>query len=200
MPVFTTSFLLGRRSCEKQPKPDCEGCARITKRNEGSTFRIGSKSSGRKENKMPWQSYLWMQTGTRTMPIYFTLCVCCVLQLQFGKFNGWPIRHENHIAWRHLLFYIICRYLQFQSSLLYIVYKRLHATTSLREKFILQLEIVVKQKNTVTVVVEEQWISEKELRDELKWSQLLSSWNWYFMHGYRVNIYMLYMSMFFNLI
>jgi len=51
----------------------------------------------------------------------------------------------------------------------------LHATTSLREKFILQLEIVVKQKNTVTVVVEEQWISEKELRDELKWSQLLSS-------------------------
>lgn len=41
-----------------------------------------------------------------------------------------------------------------------------------KEKFILQLEIVVKQKNTVTVVVEEQWMSEKELRDELKWSPL----------------------------
>ena len=133
--------------------------------------------------------------------VYILPCVCVVCcNCNLWKFNGWPIRHENHIAWRHLLFYIICRYLQFQSSLLYIVYKRLHGITSLQEKFILQLEIVVKQKNTVTVVVKEQCMSEKELRDELKWSPLLSSWKWYFMHGYRVNIYMLYMSMFFNLI
>ena len=40
-------------------------------------------------------------------------------------------------------------------------------------------EVVVKQKNTITVTVEEQWMSEKELREELKWSPFLSMFEIY---------------------
>ena len=41
------------------------------------------------------------------------------------------------------------------------------------EKFISQLEIIVKKKNTVEVKIEEQWMSEKEMKDELHWSSSL---------------------------
>ena len=41
------------------------------------------------------------------------------------------------------------------------------------EAFISQLEIIVKKKNTVEVKIEEQWMSEKEMKDELHWSSSL---------------------------
>ena len=48
-----------------------------------------------------------------------------------------------------------------------------------QDLFIQRLEVVVKQKNTITVTVEEQWMSEKELREELKWSPFLSMFEIY---------------------
>jgi hypothetical protein len=35
------------------------------------------------------------------------------------------------------------------------------------------LEIVVRKKKMMTVWVDEQWLSEKEMKDELKWSPWL---------------------------
>ena len=43
----------------------------------------------------------------------------------------------------------------------------------LQDAFISQLEIVVKKKNAMTVLVDEQWCSEKEMKDDLGWSTSL---------------------------
>ena len=43
-----------------------------------------------------------------------------------------------------------------------------------KDEFINQLEIVVTKKKAMTIKVDEQWASEKEMRDDLKWSPLFS--------------------------
>ena len=49
------------------------------------------------------------------------------------------------------------------------------ADPRLQEAFITQLEIVVKKKNMQTIWVDEQWCSEKEMKDDLKWTPSLVS-------------------------
>ena len=48
-----------------------------------------------------------------------------------------------------------------------------HIAVQHQEKFVATLEVIVKRKTTYTVTVDEQWLSEKEMKDELKWSQRL---------------------------
>lgn len=35
------------------------------------------------------------------------------------------------------------------------------------------LEVIIKRKTSYTILVEEEWVSEKEMKDELKWSPSL---------------------------
>ena len=42
-----------------------------------------------------------------------------------------------------------------------------------------ELEIAIRKKATILVQVDEQWMSEKEMKDDLSWSQRLAS----FSHG-----------------
>lgn len=44
---------------------------------------------------------------------------------------------------------------------------------SRQEAFITQLEIVVTKKNTQKVWVDEQWVTEQEMKQELKWTSTL---------------------------
>ena len=41
----------------------------------------------------------------------------------------------------------------------------------MQEKFVATLEIVVRKKSSHKVTVDEQWVSEKEMRDGLKWDK-----------------------------
>lgn len=43
----------------------------------------------------------------------------------------------------------------------------LHPST--QESFIAQLEIIVRKKATIKVSIEEMWVSEQEMRDDLRW-------------------------------
>lgn len=51
----------------------------------------------------------------------------------------------------------------------------LYSDTALpaEEAFIQQLEVVVRKKNVKKVWVDEQWCTEKEMREELNWSSFL---------------------------
>ena len=40
-----------------------------------------------------------------------------------------------------------------------------------QEKFVGELEVIVKRSSSKSITVESQWMSEKEMKDELKWSQ-----------------------------
>ena len=39
-----------------------------------------------------------------------------------------------------------------------------------QDKFVAQLEIIIRKKKMLTVWIDEQWVSEKEMKDDLKWS------------------------------
>lgn len=40
----------------------------------------------------------------------------------------------------------------------------------MQEQFIAQLEVIVWKKKMLKVTVDEQWLSEKEMKEDLKWS------------------------------
>ena len=40
----------------------------------------------------------------------------------------------------------------------------------MQEKFIATLEIVIRKKSSYKVTVDEQWVSEKEMKDDLGWT------------------------------
>ena len=42
-----------------------------------------------------------------------------------------------------------------------------------QEAFLMQLEIVVTKKNTQKVVIDEQWVTEQEMKQDLKWTATL---------------------------
>ena len=42
-----------------------------------------------------------------------------------------------------------------------------------QEKFISTLEVIVRKKSSHIITVDSMWVSEKEMRDELKWSSYL---------------------------
>ena len=42
-----------------------------------------------------------------------------------------------------------------------------------QEQFVNRLEIVVRKKKMMTVWIDEQWLSEKEMKDDFKWSAWL---------------------------
>ena len=44
---------------------------------------------------------------------------------------------------------------------------------NIQEKFINTLEVIVKKKSSQKITVDSQWLSEKEMRDELNWSACL---------------------------
>lgn len=39
-----------------------------------------------------------------------------------------------------------------------------------QDQFVAKLEIIVRKKKMLTVWIDEQWVSEKEMKDDLKWS------------------------------
>ena len=43
------------------------------------------------------------------------------------------------------------------------------------EEFEARMEIVIKKRNSVKITVDEVWVSEKEMRDELKWTAYIGS-------------------------
>lgn len=43
-------------------------------------------------------------------------------------------------------------------------------TPWLQEKFVCQLEVIIKRSATKSITVESEWLSEKEMREELKWT------------------------------
>lgn len=43
------------------------------------------------------------------------------------------------------------------------------------DEFEARMEVVIKKKNSVKITVDEVWVSEKEMRDELKWSANIGS-------------------------
>ena len=45
----------------------------------------------------------------------------------------------------------------------------------MQDKFVSELEIVVRKTSKNKIQVEEEWLSEKEMRDEYKWSTFLTS-------------------------
>lgn len=45
-----------------------------------------------------------------------------------------------------------------------------HALCLFQDKFVSELEIVVKKRSSVSVTIDEQWASEKEMRDDLGWT------------------------------
>ena len=98
---------------------------------------------------------------------------CVLLQLQLLSFLCLASRYGQYL------------YSTIRTAVLFYTYifwhEQLFQSPSFisQDEFIRQLEVVVKQKNTVTVVVEEQWMSEKELREELKWSPFLSMFKIY---------------------
>ena len=49
----------------------------------------------------------------------------------------------------------------------------IHAPCFWQEKFMAEMEIVVKKKSTIRVTVDEQWVSEKEMKDDLGWTPWL---------------------------
>ncbi len=46
---------------------------------------------------------------------------------------------------------------------------------SIQDKFLAELEIVVKKRSTQRMVIEEEWLSEKEMKDDYGWSTYLPS-------------------------
>lgn len=46
----------------------------------------------------------------------------------------------------------------------------IHSTYRIQEEFINMLEVVVKRKNLKKIWVDEQWLTEKEMKDDFKWS------------------------------
>lgn len=53
----------------------------------------------------------------------------------------------------------------------------LHSTNSSRapaqDAFLAQMEVLIKKKASMKVTVNEEWLSEKEMRDDYNWSALL---------------------------
>ena len=45
----------------------------------------------------------------------------------------------------------------------------------LEDKFVAELEIIIRKTSKQKIQVEEEWLSEKEMRDEYKWSTCLTS-------------------------
>jgi len=51
---------------------------------------------------------------------------------------------------------------------------KIHKFHSLsQEKFIQTLEVIVRRKSSMKMVVNEEWRSEKEMKDDLKWTAFL---------------------------
>lgn len=41
---------------------------------------------------------------------------------------------------------------------------------SMQDKFVSELEVIIRKKSSKKMTIEEQWVSEKEMKDDLKWS------------------------------
>ena len=48
-----------------------------------------------------------------------------------------------------------------------------HSVVLLKEKFISELEIVIKKRSTQKVTIDEEWLSEKEMKDDYGWTSYL---------------------------
>ena len=40
----------------------------------------------------------------------------------------------------------------------------------LQEEFLVRMEVVIRKKSSNKVTIDEVWVSEKEMKDDLKWS------------------------------
>jgi len=108
----------------------------------------GSGKNGKNGTKGRWRSYSWMRTSAR-----------------LGSLNidRWDVSKTK------LYRESVCDGYWNSLSLMWFALHSQHR----EEAFISQLEVIVKKKNTVEVKIEEQWMSEKEMRDELHWSSSL---------------------------
>ena len=50
-----------------------------------------------------------------------------------------------------------------------------HVFLYVQDAFIAKLEVIVRKKSSYTVWLDEEWLSEKEMKDDLKWSQILGT-------------------------
>ena len=92
----------------------------------------------------------------------------------------WKTRDQNFMAqllmdanWSKDRIYILVLPFPYVFKCVFDSYILRIANLSTQEKFIDQLELVVKKKNTQKVWVDEQWLTEKEMKDDLKWSTIL---------------------------
>ena len=155
MHVSSPMLPLCRNTSEKLPKLGCDEWWRIILPRLGWTFLTGSRNSIKRRTKLRWHKCSWMRTGLRT-----------------GRLSivGVPFVYRDRL-------YIISKRIQTYIAFynIFEISVGLYSDTALpaEEAFIQQLEVVVRKKNVKKVWVDEQWCTEKEMREELNWSSFL---------------------------